>query len=207
MVGDRGATLILLLTLCSLLVTLPNIELVRSSEPPFLIIEPNDVHVSYWDAPPDAITEPTTIIIVSPENRTYATGNLSVTVNVGVQRIIKDGANTHYIRAVWIKADWVEINEQFYHLTSYGGVWYLMPPTISFALDLTGIPEGNHNLTVYASDSYDIVTTSTVYFTIDSSSIPEFPSWTPLLITLVAMVAVAVIYKRRLLKNQGRTDK
>jgi len=37
--------------------------------------------------------------------------------------------------------------------------------------------------------------------------IPEFPSWTPLLSALVAMVAVAVIYRRRLLKNQGRADK
>ena len=37
--------------------------------------------------------------------------------------------------------------------------------------------------------------------------IPEFPSLTPLLITLVAMVAVAVIYRRRLpAKNQGMAD-
>jgi parallel beta-helix repeat protein len=34
--------------------------------------------------------------------------------------------------------------------------------------------------------------------------IPEFPSWTPLLITSVAVVTVAVIYRRRLIKqNQG----
>jgi len=40
-----------------------------------------------------------------------------------------------------------------------------------------------------------------------TDAIPEFPSWTPLLSALVAMVAVAVIYRRRLLKNQGRADK
>jgi len=33
--------------------------------------------------------------------------------------------------------------------------------------------------------------------------IPEFPSWTPLLITLVALVAVAVVYRRKL-QNRGR---
>jgi len=37
-------------------------------------------------------------------------------------------------------------------------------------------------------------------------SIPEFPSWTPLLITLV-VVAVAVVYRRRLSKSQGRADR
>jgi parallel beta-helix repeat protein len=37
--------------------------------------------------------------------------------------------------------------------------------------------------------------------------IPEFPSWTPLLITIVAFPVVAVIYKRRLSQNQGGADK
>ena len=45
------------------------------------------------------------------------------------------------------------------------------------------------------------------YPLMDEFIIPEFPSWTPLLSALVAMVAVAVIYRRRLLKNQGRADK
>jgi len=34
--------------------------------------------------------------------------------------------------------------------------------------------------------------------------IPEFPSWTPLLITLVAVVAVTVIYRRKLSKANKR---
>jgi parallel beta-helix repeat protein len=34
-------------------------------------------------------------------------------------------------------------------------------------------------------------------------AISEFPSWTPLLITLVAVVAVAVVYRQRLRKNGG----
>jgi hypothetical protein len=38
---------------------------------------------------------------------------------------------------------------------------------------------------------------------IPAGYIPEFPSWTPLMITLVAFVAVAVIYRQRLGKNGG----
>jgi N-acetylneuraminic acid mutarotase len=37
--------------------------------------------------------------------------------------------------------------------------------------------------------------------------IPEFPSWAPLLITLVAVVAVSVIYRRRLSTSRGGADK
>jgi len=36
--------------------------------------------------------------------------------------------------------------------------------------------------------------------------IPEFPSWTPLLIALVAVVAVAVIYRQRLTKSRWRGE-
>jgi hypothetical protein len=35
--------------------------------------------------------------------------------------------------------------------------------------------------------------------------IPEFPSWTPLLIMMVAVVAVAVVYRHKL-KKQRRFD-
>ena len=38
---------------------------------------------------------------------------------------------------------------------------------------------------------------------IGTDAIPEFPSWTPLLIMLVTIMAVAVVYKRKL-QNQGR---
>jgi len=49
--------------------------------------------------------------------------------------------------------------------------------------------------------------TATVERYTPSGYIPEFPSWTPLLIMVVAVVAVAVIYRRRLPKNRGRADK
>ena len=39
---------------------------------------------------------------------------------------------------------------------------------------------------------------------VDYSTIPEFPSWTPLLIMLVAVMVVAVVYKRKLPSQGGR---
>jgi len=41
----------------------------------------------------------------------------------------------------------------------------------------------------------------------NEQGVPEFPSWTPLLITLVAVVVVAVVYRHKLKKqSQGRFD-
>jgi N-acetylneuraminic acid mutarotase len=48
------------------------------------------------------------------------------------------------------------------------------------------------------------ITTEQMGQTYEYQVIPEFPSWTPMLIGLVAVVAVAVIYRQRLRKNGGR---
>jgi N-acetylneuraminic acid mutarotase len=59
------------------------------------------------------------------------------------------------------------------------------------------LDNSNYPETTYANDKYTPM-----------GYIPEFPSWTPLLITLIAVMAVAVVYRRRLDKlNQGRVDK
>jgi len=53
----------------------------------------------------------------------------------------------------------------------------------------------------------DIVSNADSYVIIIEENldvIPEFPSWTPLLITVVAVVAVTVIYRRRLSKSNNR---
>jgi hypothetical protein len=42
---------------------------------------------------------------------------------------------------------------------------------------------------------------------IGTDAIPEFPSWTPLIVTLTAVLVVAVVYRRRLTKKQGRADR
>jgi len=48
------------------------------------------------------------------------------------------------------------------------------------------------------------VTSFTLIIEQDLTSIPEFPSWTPLLIMLVAVVVVAVVYRHRLHKQHQR---
>jgi N-acetylneuraminic acid mutarotase len=48
------------------------------------------------------------------------------------------------------------------------------------------------------------ITTEQMGQTYEYQVIPEFPSWTPMLIGLVAVVAVAVIYRQRLRKNGER---
>jgi parallel beta-helix repeat protein len=50
-------------------------------------------------------------------------------------------------------------------------------------------------------EPYDITTNQ------EFSTVPEFSSWTPLLITLVAVLAIAVIYRRRLHKHNPRGRK
>jgi hypothetical protein len=40
----------------------------------------------------------------------------------------------------------------------------------------------------------------------NEQGVPEFASWTPLMVMIVALVAVTVIYRRRLFKNQGKVD-
>jgi len=49
--------------------------------------------------------------------------------------------------------------------------------------------------------------TATVERYTPSGYIPEFPSWIPLLITIIAVVVVAVVYRRKLSKSQGEAFK
>jgi hypothetical protein len=52
-----------------------------------------------------------------------------------------------------------------------------------------------------------VVTSYTIIVEQNLKSIPEFPAWTPLLIMLLAVVAVALIYRRSLHKHdQGRRN-
>jgi len=62
------------------------------------------------------------------------------------------------------------------------------------------ISEDSHNTYIYFTYNHS---TKTIEI-IGTDAIPEFPSWTPLLSALVAMVAVAVIYRRKLAKANKR---
>jgi hypothetical protein len=101
--------------------------------------------VSYWNASSDVFMNAATVVIIdSPENdTTYFTNSVTLTVHVGTQ--------LHYIRSVYYTADWLERGSQiFYHLASYGRGSYLMPRGVSITMAITGIPAGNHSITVFA---------------------------------------------------------
>jgi hypothetical protein len=79
----------------------------------------------------------------------------------------------------------------------------------------TTLPElsyGSHSLTVYANDTVGRFGTSEqIYFTIVQETTPEtqpetpeFPSWTPMLLTLIILAVAIAHYKRRLPKTQKR---
>jgi PKD repeat protein len=59
---------------------------------------------------------------------------------------------------------------------------------------------GNYTVALTVTDNDNLIATTTKTI---NNVIPEFPSWTPLLIMLVAVMVVSVIYKRKLQK-QGR---
>lgn len=168
MLGDRRATPITLLIFSFVIVISLHIELAMGNLPPFYNIVKTEAKVTTWYASPDAITEPTTIIIVSPEeNQIFSTNNMTLIVNIGIQPIYVDGANTHYIRTVSYKGDWMESAERiFYHLADG-----LMAQKITITINIDRVPNGRHNLTVYVNDSYEIETSSTVNFTIDTQEI------------------------------------
>lgn len=81
-------------------------------------------------------------------------------------------------------------------------------------VNLTGIPEGKHTITVqaiekgiYGLHQFAIKSSETIHFTIGSSSeatVPEFPSGTILPLVLVATFLVFAVRKRLLRPSSQR---
>jgi hypothetical protein len=72
--------------------------------------------------------------------------------------------------------------------------------------NLSGVELLNQSGTFYLEINSGLVDSYTIIVEENIDSIPEFPSWAPLLIALVAVVAVAVVYRRKL-QNRGRWKK
>ena len=71
--------------------------------------------------------------------------------------------------------------------------------------NLSGVELLNQSGTFYLDINSGLIDSYTIIIEENIDSIPELPSWTPLLITLIAVVAVAIVYRQRLNKqNQGR---
>jgi hypothetical protein len=171
----------------------------------------------------DDYTEAPVISISSPENNTvFNTDTIVLFFKVDVGE--SETALSAELYFVWYKTDWDHDNLDEFLLPSNSS-------SFSHNVTLTGIPEGNHSMSVhaiehgkYSNASFSIGSSKVVFFTIDANPqtdgnsndyfmadpygvVPEFPSLTLLLIMLVTVMVVAVIYRRNLHKhNQERGD-
>ena len=109
---------------------------------PFLLFTVHEGDVS-----PTAISKPPIILLLSPENYSqHPTNNVSFTLNVSVSG--STSTYTYYdstasispfIKEIYYKADWQP------------NITYVEPAQ-TVSLNLTGIPEGNHSIVVYANE-------------------------------------------------------
>ena len=185
----------------------------------FLVACPHIV----WADSADYIRLSSNAVIFSPLNRTYDSRFLTLNLTFGVGLGIKYSMNYSVDGKHEGPITLVPKNPTELHVINEGIGLVTLPE----------LCEGSHCLTVYllcgiydyhgaippgapfkptypGSADYTVFYTDTVYFTIDTNpeqEIPEFPSWTPLLIMLVAVMAVAVIYRRSLHKHdRGRRN-
>jgi hypothetical protein len=153
--------------------------------------------------------------IVSPSNSTYSSSLLTLKANVTTL----GGSNIKTSMAYSLDGT---SNQTIPITIEYpAGNSFTMALHVGL-LDLPTLNEGSHNITVYVACEYpnnnrfvnepDTITAfynSTVYFTISTNSeqnIPEFPSWAPLMIMLLSVTMIAVIYRRRICKNNQGTE-
>lgn len=136
-----------------------SINLVRAN--PYLY------HEFGGDVPPDSKTKPPIVSIVPIENITvYQVDNISFALNVSVGD--SNSASSRFIWKIYYKSDW-QVNNTY--------VYEFIPATLpnepspviaefSSLLNLTEIPEGKHNLAVYAWErgSYENHTELTYYY-------------------------------------------
>lgn len=150
--------------------------------------------------PPDDTKAPV-ISIFSPENNTVVNRDnvvLSFKVDVGEPGTALDSV----LVFVRYETDWQHDNiDHFLPRNS--------PSSFPHKVNLTGIPEGNHSIQFQAIEratfnngrSFNINSSETILFTIDTSpetKIPEFPAWTILPLTIMATLIVAVMKRKRL---------
>jgi len=145
---------------------------------------------------PDGVTKPPIILISAPENHTlYTTSDISLSVNVSIGE--SKTADLKYIGEIYYQADW-QTNKTTIYANSLvnpnEGFYYTSDPQISQfseTLNLTGIPDGNHSLVVYAKEmgtyyaytdswangydweyywNFEIETSLSVFFTVDTTA-------------------------------------
>jgi len=131
----------------------------------------------------DDLAEPPVITILSPENKTYATNNITLSFNISIGRLNRtydpvflDLVN---IDRVYFMGDWQQNST---YVDQYNNT-YVAPKsigkpckTLTFSCDLIRIPDGKHSILVHATEKVpflfdlltDVTSSLSVNFTIDT---------------------------------------
>jgi len=110
-------------------------------------------------AEPDAYAEPPVITILSPESKTQAATNVTLSFNVKIGDVIDPRINSSEllsmvnINAVYYLGDWQQSRTYVdWENNTYADFKRIAVQSLAFSCDLTGIPEGNHVILVHATE-------------------------------------------------------
>lgn len=118
-----------------------------------LFVNLGEANPSAWtykgEIPPPANANPPTVSIFSPERKSYATNAVNLTFHVSSSGLP--------IYRVFYKTDWQESNVFLYDLSQPPAPEdrYNIRPVVwqfPYSVCLTGVPQGRHNITVYATE-------------------------------------------------------
>lgn len=163
--------------------------------PHFMKVQANPFIHGGW-VPPDASTKPPTISILSPKNNaTYKDSKVTLRFNVSVG--YSRTAIQMFILEIFYKTDWQ--NETNFVYKSSSGKDLKNP----FNLNLTNVPDGNHNIEItacemgdYAEDIYKytfmINGSSKVNFAVDTTQLDITDTEFPITIVIVSIVTVVI---------------
>jgi hypothetical protein len=143
------------------------------------------------EIPPPANANPPTVTIFSPESTAYATDTVNLTFHVRSFGLP--------LYKVYYITDWQENNVIVYDLSQPPENPYAIRPIITqfpYNITLTGVPEGKHNITVYAveqgqsSDTQDPL--AYYYYFINDSATVSFAIGTTFDITSTTLVIAPI---------------
>ena len=114
--------------------------------------------MNYWvnkgDVAPDENTEPPAILVLSPVNNTaYGVHAISLSLNVSIGN--SSTATSRVLDEIYCETDWYQNNVSIYKYIWDPTPWTAPPRITEFSetINLTGIPEGDHMIKVYAVES------------------------------------------------------
>lgn len=141
-------TTIILALLITVMAVNPFISLGEANPNPF-----GHPQIISQEGTPDSKTNPPTVSITSPLNRTsYSLSNLSLNFNVSIGD--SSTASVRFIWAITYKADWLPSNITIYEFNANKDPYIAKPTITNFlsTLNLTGIPEGTHTVVIHAKE-------------------------------------------------------